>query len=80
VTNIRLGVGCERKPECLVFGLASKPLLLFSHRRGVCPEEGKNVEIIVESRIIQLSRMCLVDQVLRLIWGYFVLAEFGVPC
>src|SRR5450759_2472021 len=61
MTDIRLGVGCERKPPVLVIGLARKPLLLFRHRRGVRPEKRKSVESVVEYRTIHFSRLYLVD-------------------
>ncbi len=66
LTRICLGVGCKRKSKVL-FGLARKPLLLFHHRGGVRPEEGKSVESIVEYEIIQFSRLRLADDLPRFV-------------
>ena len=61
MTRIRLGVGCEREPDVLVLGLAREPALLFRHRGGVRPEKGKSIESIVRYRIVQFSRLRLVN-------------------
>ena len=67
MTAIRLGVGCQRKPKVLVFGLARKPLLLFRHRGGVRAEKGKSVESIVQHAIIQFSRLRFVNDLPRFV-------------
>ncbi len=67
MTDIRLGVGCKRKADVLVFGLARIPLLLLRHRRRVRPEKGKSIESTVQYEIIYFSRLRLMDDLPRLV-------------
>jgi hypothetical protein len=67
MANIRLGVGGERKSPVLKLGLARKPLLLFRSRHRVRTEEGKSVESLVKYRIIEFSRLRLMNDLSRLV-------------
>jgi hypothetical protein len=62
-----LGVGGERKSNVLISGFARKPLLLFRQRRGVRPVEGKSIKSIVDWKIVQFSRLRLVNDLPRFV-------------
>ena len=81
MTGICLGVGCERQSKVCGIRLVRKPLLLFRHRCRVRPEKGKGVEGIVKYKIIEFSRLRIVDglpRFIEMLQGKGVVGEIGV--
>src|ERR1035438_2157492 len=82
MSAIRLCVGCERKSDVFIIGLARKPLLLFRKRRRVRPEKGKSVESIAQRVIIHFSSLCPADGLpcfVEELQGKGVVGEVYVP-
>ena len=82
MADVALGVRGQCQSEVLIFGLTRKPLLLFRHASGIRAEKGERVPGKPQLEIITFFRLCLVDDLLRLVEplpGNRVGGEIRVP-
>ena len=66
MTTVCIRVGGERKSHVL-FWLTRKPVLLFRHAGRIRLEEAQSIQSVVQYEIIQLPRLRLLNQLLRLV-------------